>query len=144
MQGSRAECALARSVRKLIVLYFYDFRRRFVDAMNNCYRILFRYALGRSQWPWPDWAYARSDPAHRCLMILAIDFSQFLVHLTRLKLVTVDRFRLFTGKTRWYAMVRCENKPWGLLSYLNPHKTLVLMVLIEKQLTSIKRVELWK
>ena len=49
MQGSRAECALARSVRKLIVLYFYDFRRRIVDAMNNCYRILFRYALGRSQ-----------------------------------------------------------------------------------------------
>ena len=37
-------------------------------------------------------------------------------------------------------MVRCENKPWGLLSYHNPHKTLVFMVLIEKQLT-IKRVE---
>ena len=34
MQGSRAECALARSVRKLIVLYFYDFRRRIVDALN--------------------------------------------------------------------------------------------------------------
>ena len=28
MQGSRAESAFARSVRKLIVLYFYDFRRR--------------------------------------------------------------------------------------------------------------------
>ena len=46
--------------------------------MNNCYRILFRYALGRSQWHWPDWAYARTDPAHRRLMILAIDFSQYL------------------------------------------------------------------
>ena len=34
MQGSRAECALARSIRKLIVLYFYDFRRRIVDALN--------------------------------------------------------------------------------------------------------------
>ena len=34
MQGSRAECALARSVGKLIVLYFYDFRRRIVDALN--------------------------------------------------------------------------------------------------------------
>ena len=34
MHGSRAECALARSVRKLIVLYFYDFRRRIVDALN--------------------------------------------------------------------------------------------------------------
>ena len=34
MQGSRTECALARSVRKLIVLYFYDFRRRIVDALN--------------------------------------------------------------------------------------------------------------
>ena len=45
MQGSRAECALARSVRKLIVLYFNDFRQRIVDAMNNCHRILFRYAL---------------------------------------------------------------------------------------------------
>ena len=31
---SRAECALARSIRKLIVLYFYDFRRRIVDALN--------------------------------------------------------------------------------------------------------------
>ena len=37
-------------------------------------------------------------------------------------------------------MVRCENKPGGLLSYHNPHKTLVFMGLIEKQLT-IKRVE---
>ena len=35
-------------------------------------------------------------------------------------------------------MVRCENKPWGLLSYLNPHKTLVFMGLIEKQLTIIQ------
>ena len=34
MQGSRAECALARSIRKLIVLYFYDFRRRIFDALN--------------------------------------------------------------------------------------------------------------
>ena len=34
MQGSRAECALARSVRKLIVLYFFDFHRRIVDALN--------------------------------------------------------------------------------------------------------------
>ena len=31
-----------------------------------------------------------------------------------------------------YSMVRCENKLLGLLSYLNPHKTLVFMVLIEK------------
>ena len=37
MQGSRAECALARSVRKLIVLYFYDFRRRIVDAFEHCF-----------------------------------------------------------------------------------------------------------
>ena len=41
MQGYRAECAPARSVRKFIVLYFYEFRRRIVDAINNCYRILF-------------------------------------------------------------------------------------------------------
>ena len=34
MQGSRAECALARSIRKLIDLYFYDFRRRIVDALT--------------------------------------------------------------------------------------------------------------
>ena len=34
MQGSRAECALARSIRKLNDLYFYDFRRRIVDALN--------------------------------------------------------------------------------------------------------------
>ena len=63
---------------KLIVLYFYDFRRRIVDAINNCYRILFPYAIRRSQWPWQDWAYAYTDPGHRCLMILAIDFSQYL------------------------------------------------------------------
>ena len=31
-----------------------------------------------------------------------------------------------------YAMVGYENRPLGLLSYLNPHKTLVSMVLIEK------------
>ena len=49
MQVSRAECALARSVRKLIALYFYDYRRRIVDAINNRYRILFPYALRRSQ-----------------------------------------------------------------------------------------------
>ena len=35
---------------------------------------------------------------------------------------------------------RCENKPWGFLSYLNPHKTLVFIILIEKRLT-LKRVE---
>ena len=36
------------------------------------------YALRRSQWPWPDWAYAHTDPDHWCLMILAIDSSQYL------------------------------------------------------------------
>ena len=30
---ARAECALARYLRKLIVLYFCDFRRRIVDAI---------------------------------------------------------------------------------------------------------------
>ena len=35
------------------------------------------------------------------------------------------------GDIRWF---RCENKPWGFLSYLNPHKTLVFMILIEKRL----------
>ena len=45
---------------------------------NNVSLYIYIYALGRSQWPWPDWAYARTDPVHRCLMILAIDFSQYL------------------------------------------------------------------
>ena len=60
---------------------------------------------------------------------------RIIVHFTRLKLVNFRRLR---DAVIW--MVRCENKPWGLLSYLNPHKTLVFMVLIVKRLI-IKRVE---
>ena len=66
---------------------------------------------------------------------------RIFVHFTRLKLVTVDFGCLpeRRGDIRWLG-VKSENKPWGLFSYHNPHKTLVFMVLIEKQLT-IKRVE---
>ena len=73
MQGSRAECALARSVRKLIVLYFYDFRRRIVDALNFVSLCTQKIAMTVTRL-----SYARTDLGHRCPMILAIDFSQYL------------------------------------------------------------------
>ena len=72
MQGSRAECALARSVRKLIVLYFYDFRRRIVDALNIVSLCTQRIAMTVtrlsicSHWSWPSMS---DDPGHWFLSI---------------------------------------------------------------------------
>ena len=72
MQGSRAECALARSVRKLIVLYFYDFRRRIVDALNIVSLCTQKIAMTVtrlsicSHWSWPSMS---DDPGHWFLSI---------------------------------------------------------------------------
>ena len=72
MQGSRAECALARSVRKLIVLYFYDFRRRIVNALNIVSLCTQKIAMTVtrlsicSHWSWPSMS---DDPGHWFLSI---------------------------------------------------------------------------
>ena len=72
MQGSRAECALARSIRKLIVLYFYNFRRRIVDALNIISLCTQKIAMTVtrlsicSHWSWPSMSDA---PDHWFLSI---------------------------------------------------------------------------